>query len=212
MELLREHLDREGIALREEAVQQLAHFATLLIEVGEHTNLIGTLDEERVMDELIVDSLQAVPLLPTQGDLLDVGSGAGLPAVPLLIAHPALHAVLVEPRKKRTAFLRLCRREGLLPATAEIAELPLEAWAQSAGRERRFDVVMSRAVYRPEAWQEVGRPWLAPEGRLLLFVQGDIDEARRHVGPCWVIQAYRSWTPRNHRPRTVLSLGREDRG
>ena len=67
---------------------------------------------------LVEDSLAALPHLPHEGRLLDIGSGVGIPAIPLLVARPRLQGVLLEPRERRWAFLREVVRE--LDLAAEV--------------------------------------------------------------------------------------------
>ena len=111
MDALREILSRLG---RPEALEPLLAYVTLLERLGRGTNLIGPLSRDRILSELIADALLPAMARPPLGPLLDIGSGAGLPGLPLAITFPELPVHLVEPRQKRVTFLKtVTRRLGL---------------------------------------------------------------------------------------------------
>ena len=95
----------------------------------------------------------------------DVGSGAGLPGVPLLAVGPDWRGVLLEPRQKRWAFLRLVVRE--LGLTAAVERSRYEDW-QPANRER-FDLVTARALGGHETLLRWARDRLSDRGRVVLW-------------------------------------------
>jgi 16S rRNA (guanine527-N7)-methyltransferase len=88
-----------------------------LLRWNERTNLTGLKSGKRIINELLLDSLLPAPLLPDQGNLLDVGSGAGFPAVPLKIFKPGLFCTLFEAKGRKVSFLRhvirLTKLEGI---------------------------------------------------------------------------------------------------
>ena len=84
-------------------------FRTYLDELwdwNQRMNLTGLSTRERMAIELLLDSLIPAPFLPDEGRMLDVGSGAGFPGVPLKIYNPQLKAHLLEPNSKKVSFLR----------------------------------------------------------------------------------------------------------
>ena len=95
--------------------------------------------------------------------LLDVGSGAGLPGVPLLVTEPRWHGVLLEPRQKRWAFLRLVIRE--LDLDAEALDCRYEELAGAA----RFDLITARAVGGYPALLRWARDRTEPAGGVALW-------------------------------------------
>lgn len=102
-------------------------------------NLTSVSDEEEFMLRFVRPSVALAEWMPERGRLLDIGSGMGVPGVPLLISRPGLHGVLVERRKKRAEFLRHLVRVLKLDAEvfdADIEELP------SLG----VDICVARAV------------------------------------------------------------------
>lgn len=145
-----EHGVTDAVAAR------LANYVELLLTHGRKTNLVGTLEPLRIVDELLLDSLEVLPLL---GDstaewlVVDVGSGAGIPAIPLLLARDSWSAVLIEPRMKRAYFLKHAARALGLAARVTVLRdrwTPEMALGREGGSARRLWV--SRAVFAPDEW------------------------------------------------------------
>ena len=146
-------------------VPALRHYLDLLLRWNERTNLTAIRDPGQIIARHFGESLFAARVLATLvGDgstVLDIGSGAGFPGLPLQLALPHLKITLAESQGKKSAFLREAVR--LTGAGAEV----WPARAQNLPAARRFDAVVMRAVDRPEqAIGEAGRR-LAPGGYLL---------------------------------------------
>ena len=131
------------------------------------------------MQGFVRPSLAMSALLPRRGRLLDVGSGMGIPGIPLLLAQPGLHGLLVERRKKRSEFLRHVVRTLALDAEVfddDIRKLaPLEA-----------DVLVARAVAEQGWLLDVCARHVKDSGRAVLIVPRQSSIARvpgwRHAG------------------------------
>ena len=93
-------LDQLGINLPESAIEQLIAFETLLLKWNRTYNLTAIRDPGDVRIQHILDSLSILPWI-TQGKLLDVGSGGGLPGIPLAICKPELQVTLVDAVQKK---------------------------------------------------------------------------------------------------------------
>jgi 16S rRNA G527 N7-methylase RsmG len=126
---------------------------------AEAVDLVGGGVGEKTLEGLVADSLAALPWIPQQGRLLDVGSGNGVPAIPLLLARPALRGVLLEPRERRWAFLREMVRE-----LGCMAEVRRERLAAHAGH--GYDIVTVRGL-SIEAWWVDACARLGPKGRVV---------------------------------------------
>lgn len=150
-----------------DALRRLTRYAELLERWSERHNLVSFTGREELVNRHIVDSLAAAPFLAEQGRLLDVGSGAGLPGVPLLAVRPQWDGVLLEPRQKRWAFLRTVVRELGLAVEVERSRY------QDLGECEPFDVVTVRAVGGYEDLLEWTRARLAPSGEVLLWTTDD---------------------------------------
>ena len=103
-DLLRE-AGRAGIALQPPAAQRLADFGALLLRWNRSFNLISHRDERRLLNRHLLDSLTALPWLKGHA-LADLGSGAGLPGIPLAIACPERNFVLIDRHEKRMRFVQ----------------------------------------------------------------------------------------------------------
>jgi 16S rRNA (guanine527-N7)-methyltransferase len=122
-----------------------------------------------VVRDLFIDSLLFLPLLPPRPlSLVDVGAGAGIPGLPLHLADPTIGLTLVEARRKRVSFLLAVRREldlGNVTVKEGRAETLLEQEPALVGA---FDVVVARAVGRPEALLPLALKYLKAGGCFLV--------------------------------------------
>jgi len=133
-------------------------------------NLVGVSSYRRVLEELLLDSLVPAPFLSPRGDILDVGSGAGFPAIPLAVCRPDLHMNLVEPSARKAAFLRHCARTLGLD-TVRVQEARIEDLTPAPAH-GGYHVVTARAVAPLEKIIGWCAPHLHPDGRMFCF-QGD---------------------------------------
>ena len=150
-----------GLALPDGAEAKLLAYLALLDKWNRVYNLTAVREVERMVSHHLLDSLAAVPFL--QGaSVLDVGSGGGLPGVPLAIARPELRVTLIDSIAKKTAFLLQAK-----------ADLGLNNLNVITGRvedfrpETRFDVITSRAFSDLKEFVTLTRHLLKPAGRWL---------------------------------------------
>ena len=99
-----------GLGAPATAVDSISAYLDLLLHHNRRTNLIGPMDRSSVVSELVLDSLLPATVAVPRSPLIDIGSGAGLPGLPLAIAFPGVEVHLVEPRQKRNIFLRIAIR------------------------------------------------------------------------------------------------------
>ncbi len=116
----------------------LVRYAQLLREWNKHINLISRRDTGRILSYHVVDSLAVQRLIPQDARVCDIGSGAGLPGIPLAIVRPDLRIQLVEASQKRGGFLRTVVAELALASVEVMSER-----AESLGP-LECDVVVSR--------------------------------------------------------------------
>ena len=129
-----------GLRLSSETLERLEHYLDLLEKWNAVINLTAVRDRERMITLHLLDSLTVAPSLTGKSRLLDVGSGGGMPGIPLAIACPFLSVTLLEPNQKKAAFLRQVKLELGLDQVSVIAER-VEQWACP----ELFDVIVSRA-------------------------------------------------------------------
>jgi 16S rRNA (guanine(527)-N(7))-methyltransferase RsmG len=94
----------------------LGAYLAMLDRWGAALDLVGGASEEELISDHVLESLAALPWVGPAGTLLDIGSGNGFPAIPLLLGRPGVKGVLLEPRERRWAFLREVVRELRLDA------------------------------------------------------------------------------------------------
>lgn len=95
-----------GVALTAEQVAALTRYYAILFRWNPRLHLVAPLASDEFARRHILESLLAAHLLPEDGHIVDVGSGGGLPALPLLIARPDVHFTLLESNSKKSVFLR----------------------------------------------------------------------------------------------------------
>jgi len=144
-----------------EARSTLSAYLDLFAKWNRIYNLTSIRDRTQ-MDALHVeDALAVLPWLPSRSGvrLLDVGSGGGVPGIPLAIARPDWHVVLVEANAKKAAFLRQCAIELSL-ANVHVEASRIEDYASKPA----FDVVISRAFSNLATFARLARAHLASNG------------------------------------------------
>lgn len=155
------HAGLRALDLALDAAPSLLAYLALLVKWNKAFNLSAVRDPLEMVDRHVLDSLSVLPYVGS-GRLLDVGSGAGLPGIPLALVSPALDVVLLDSNGKKTRFLKQVRLELGIPNIA-VVHSRLEDYRP----ESPFDVVISRAFAEAETFFTLARPHAAPDGRLL---------------------------------------------
>jgi 16S rRNA (guanine527-N7)-methyltransferase len=136
-------------------VRDLLAFGELLLRWNARINLTGARSLETLVESHYSDAFALASWLSEPLRLIDVGSGGGLPALPLALLRPQLQVQLCEPIAKKGAFLRTAIRELGLAGRVGLDPRRGEAIAETGGGE--FDAAVSRATLEPEAWLALGR-------------------------------------------------------
>ncbi len=137
-----------------------------LLRWNERINLIGP-EAKANLEDHVAEALVAAEFLAPQGEVLDFGSGGGLPAIPMAIVSPGARFHLVEADRKKWAFLKHIVRECALNAVIYGDRL-----ARAVTRfpsDLRFSLVTSRAVGNAAGWLPLLVPSIKPGGRVALF-------------------------------------------
>lgn len=166
-ELLITGAEELGIALTVEQVNSLFIFLTELKKWNSRINLTAIKGEGDTVIKHVLDSLSHIEgFIPEPGlRLLDMGAGAGFPAIPIKIAYPGIAVTLVESVKKKASFLRHVVRTLALSG-AEVMDVRTEELSDSY--HRVFDVVTARAFADMKTALATGVPFLKPGGLLVL--------------------------------------------
>ncbi|OEO31644.1 16S rRNA (guanine(527)-N(7))-methyltransferase RsmG [Devosia insulae DS-56] len=176
-----------GRFVRPEATvrRDLESFAALLKKWNAVQNLVSRETENALWSRHVLDSLQVLPLLrPVDERFLDVGSGGGLPALPLAIALNGGRAsfTLVEPIGKKVAFLRQVIRELGLAAEVHAGRTDSFDSRETPGDRVGFNVITSRALAALPLLLELIHPFFGPETRAILHKGKDhaveVEESR----------------------------------
>jgi len=162
----------------------LLQFAELLIRWNQSINLTGARSPGAVVAEHYPDAYALAKRLDSPARLVDVGSGGGLPALPLALLRPGLVIRLCEPIAKKAAFLRTAIRELRLGDRVALETSRGEELADELadGIAERFDVATSRATFAPAVWLALGRRLVRPGGRVfVLTVPGTTIEGAAEI-------------------------------
>ena len=171
----------------------LLAYLALLARWNRTYNLTAVRDPREMVGKHLLDSLAMAPFLDDLaargGHLADLGTGAGLPGIPLAIARPGLQVALVESNGKKARFLREAVRQlGL--GNVRVAEARIEAFDAPG----QFDAITARALATLPLILELGAHLLAPGGRLLAMKGVVPDEEIAALPPGWRVESVRPLT------------------
>lgn len=183
--LLREEAAAWGVALDEGQLARFARFLDLLAAEAGRFNLTAIRDPGEIVRKHFLDSLAGARLMEAESAfprrLIDVGSGAGFPGLPLKIARPELEVTLVEKNRKKAAFLRRA------VAALELAGVRvLAVRAEEAGRDpehrERYEYAAARAVAEIKVLAEYCLPLVRPGGLFLAYKGPDVGDELARAG------------------------------
>ena len=199
---------REGLAalaLPDELAPPLLAYLDLLARWNRAYNLTAVREPREMVPRHLLDSLAMEPFLDGIATLADLGTGPGLPGIPLAIARPGLRVTLVEANGKKARFLReAVRTLGL--DNAEVAESRIEA----LDRPGAFDAITARALASLPQILGFGGHLLAPGGRLLAMKGARPDEEIAALPRGWRLETLRRLTvPGLDGERHLAVVGRD---
>jgi 16S rRNA (guanine527-N7)-methyltransferase len=151
-----------GVHLDPAALSRIERFLDLLVLWNQRLRLTGARDRATLVSKHVIDSVSCVPLLPTEGRALDVGTGAGFPGAVLSCVRPDVDMTLLDARQRPVSFLREVIRELPLPHTRAVAMRAEEAGTDPALA--RGQMLVTCRALRIDAFLSLARPLLAPGG------------------------------------------------
>lgn len=176
---LRRGIARLNLPFTEPQIESLITYLSELKRWNRRANLVGFRTDDALIRHGILDSLSLLEAFRVQPglELMDIGSGAGFPGIPLKVAAPDLRVTLVEATRKKASFLRqVCRLLQLQGVS--VLQARAEALHNDPSHREAYDLVTARAVARlPEA-VTLCAPFMKSDGRLVL-----------PVGPKWPREA-----------------------
>ena len=180
MDKFAEELKKLGITLTERQREQFDRYYELLIERNKVMNLTGITDYDEVNLKHFTDSLTVVRLknMPEISTLIDVGTGAGFPGIPIKIIFPLIRIVLLDSLNKRLKFLSDVIRELDLNGI-DTLHGRAEDYAKKKEYREQFDLCVSRAVANLSTLSEYCLPFVKRGGSFISYKSGESDEEVR---------------------------------
>lgn len=175
MEKYLEYLKSIGIKLSEKQIKQFDEFYELLVEKNKVMNLTGITEYEEVLEKHFLDSIAIYKDYKVEGKVIDIGTGAGFPGIPLKIAFPEMEVVLLDSLNKRIKFLNeVIEKLGL--EKIETIHGRAEDFAIKKEYREQFDYCVSRAVANLASLSEYCLPFVKVGGDFIPYKSGEIDE------------------------------------
>lgn len=189
-------------ALPESALSKFQIYLDLLLKWNSRLNLTAIRDRESIFRRHFVECIQcaqALPMSSTAATLLDFGSGAGLPGIPIAICRPEVRVTLAESQRKKAAFLREAVRS--LGLDAEV----FDGRVEDMSPERGFDFVTLRAVDKMIEACRSGLERVPPGGWIVIFTTQALDREMKAALPVF------SWQPSLRSPgmdQGIIMMGK----
>lgn len=185
-EVLLAGMRQTGIVLSDDQILKFLDYYAMLMDWNQKMNLTAITDYEEVVMKHFVDStsLLSVIKIPAQSSLIDVGTGAGFPGIPLKIVRPDLNVVLLDSLNKRVSFLNEVISSLKLDTENDITAI--HGRAEDISREKlyreSFDFAVSRAVSNISVISEYCVPFLKVNGLFAAYKSSGITEELQQYG------------------------------
>jgi 16S rRNA (guanine527-N7)-methyltransferase len=171
-----EGLHKLGLELTEHQSKQFLHYQQELLDWNTRMNLTAITDPDEILIRHFLDSLSLLIVYDRpRARLLDIGTGAGFPGLPLKIVRPQWHVLLLEATGKKINFMQhiieILQLDNVVTVHGRAEEL-----AHQAAYRASFDVVTARAVASLPVLLEYAAPFCRVEGQIVLPKKGDITE------------------------------------
>ena len=175
-----------GLQLEPAERDRLAAYLQLLLETNKQFNLTAIKEPAEAWQRHILDSLSLLPFIGEARNLIDIGSGGGLPGIPLACVLPDLPITLVEATGKKARFLATCISElGL--GRVEVVTDRAETAGQGVMWRGKYDIAVARAVGPLNVLLELTMPFVRSDGRVLAMKGRRLDEELRDAGDALMI-------------------------
>jgi 16S rRNA (guanine527-N7)-methyltransferase len=183
--LLEEGARAMNMRLDPSQIDQFAIHAKELVAWNQSVNLTAIIDPVEIAVKHFLDTLPLSPLLPAGSWVLDIGSGAGFPGIPLKVIRPDLHLMLIDSTRKKVSFqkhiINTLALEGIEARHSRAEDLRNEFHPQS----RRYDIIVSKAVSKLDVFLGLALPLLSRPGTMIAMkgksVEAELEAVRSNI-------------------------------
>lgn len=175
--VFREYLDEMNIVLNDKQIEQFYEYMNLLLNWNEKINLTAIIEPKEIILKHFIDSLTINKYIEKNKNLVDIGTGAGFPGIPLKILRPDLKITLLDSLNKRINFLneviKILKLENI-----DAVHSRIEEFAKNKRHRESFDYVTSRAVANLTVLAEYMIPLSIIGGSCICMKAGNIEEEK----------------------------------
>lgn len=173
-----------GLDIAEKEVQNLYKYMLLMLEWNKNVNLTAITEEKEIIYKHFIDSLSVNKYLINKEKIMDIGTGAGFPGIPLKIFNEDLNFILVDSLNKRINFLEEVKNELDLNKL-ELVHARAEELAKNKNYRENMDIVVSRAVARLRILAEYMLPFVKKNGICICMkgpnIEEEIEESKKSL-------------------------------
>ena len=173
MKKIKELFNKYGIEINEMQIEQFDKYFKNLIETNKVLNLTAITEENDVLVKHFLDSVLPIKLFKEKSTIVDVGTGAGFPALPIKIIRPDLKITMVDSLNKRITFLNSVIKENDLK---EIHAIHARAEDFAKNNREKYDYAVARAVAQLNTLVEYLLPLIKVGGQAIIYKSSKIEE------------------------------------
>ena len=182
--LIYEGAKKLDIQIDKRKIEKFAIHALELMKWNQKTNLTAITDPFEVAVKHFLDSIVPVKIIPSNASLLDIGSGGGFPGIPLKVTLPSLSVTMIDASRKKVSFLKHIIRTLELK-NIDALHIRAEEFANKPGVEKKFNVIISRALSSMTTFALTALPFLKENGAIIAMrgnvSDDDIEQLRSSV-------------------------------
>lgn len=202
--LISESAQHFGIHMDPELLNLFAAYAAELIAWNKKINLTAITKPPDIAVKHVVDSLVPSRYIPKNASLLDMGSGAGFPGIPLAILMPSVSVTLVDASRKKVSFLKHVSRILNLP-NVEAHQCRAQDISQNRNMRRVYDIIISRALFPLTEFVSVSLPLISESGGILAM-KGKKEKEEKEI--CEVTDLLEGYQKENGNKEVVCTIER----